>query len=119
VAISGEYEMYVLEQLGRITPVTGRRMFGGLGIYADGLFFALADDDALYLKVDASNRADFERIGSAPFAPFGVGGATMHYWLLPGDIVEDADALRPWVEGAVAVARAAKSPARGRKGRAG
>jgi DNA transformation protein and related proteins len=107
--ITDEFRAYLLEQLSRITPVTGRRMFGGLGIYADGFFFALADDDALYFKVDDSNRGDFERIGSGPFMPFGEGGHVMQYYLLPGDILEDAGALRPWVEGAIAVARSARS----------
>ena len=36
-------------------------MFGGVGIYAGDLFFALIDDDTLYFKVDDSNRSDFEK----------------------------------------------------------
>lgn len=87
-------------------------MFGGVGIYAGDLFFALIDDDVLYLKVDGSNRADFEAIGSGPFRPGGAGGEVMQYYALPADLLEEPEALRAWVAGAVAVAQAAR---RGRK----
>jgi DNA transformation protein and related proteins len=107
MAVSAEYREFALEQLGRVTPVTSRSMFGGVGVYADGLFFALMDDDALYLKVDDSNRGAFEAVGSGPFRPFG-DEHPMGYYELPADVLEDAEALRPWVHGALDVARAAR-----------
>ena len=107
MSVSPEYRDYVLEQLARVAPVTSRSMFGGVGIYADGLFFALMDDDNLYLKVDDGNRSDFEAIGSEPFRPFGDERA-MQYYELPADVLEDVDALRRWVEGALDVARRAR-----------
>jgi DNA transformation protein len=108
MAVSADYREYALEQLGRVTPVTSRRMFGGVGVYAGALFFALMDDDALYLKVDDSNRAAFEAAGMSPFRPFGPESKPMGYYELPADLLEDVDRLRPWVEGAVAVARNAQ-----------
>jgi DNA transformation protein len=113
VSVSNEYRDYVLEQLARVTPVTSRRMFGGVGIYTDGLFFALMDDDTLYLKVDDGNRGAFEAIGSGPFRPFGDERA-MQYYELPADLLEDTDALRGWVNGAVDVAVRAKGRKRKR-----
>jgi len=79
-------------------------MFGGVGIYADQLFFALIDDDTLYFKVDDSNRPDFERLGMKPFQPYGEGGEIMQYYQVPTDLLEDLEALRPWAEKAIAVA---------------
>ena len=79
-------------------------MFGGVGIYADKLFFALIDDDTLYFKVDDSNRPDFERLGMKPFQPYGEGGEIMQYYQVPIDLLEDLEALRPWAEKAIAVA---------------
>lgn len=109
MAVSPEYQTFVLDQLRRVLPgVRAKRMFGGVGLYADDLFFALIDDDVLYLKVDDETRPDFERRGLRPFQPFGEGTAAMQYYQLPGDLLEDPDALRPWAEGAVAVARRAK-----------
>lgn len=106
MAVTPEYREFVLEQLGRVAPaVTSRAMFGGVGVYSEGLFFALLDDDTLYLKVDDSNRGDFEAAGTGPFRPFGDDRDVMQYYELPADLLEDADQLRPWVEKAIDVAR--------------
>jgi DNA transformation protein len=115
MAVSAAYREYVLEQLGRVAPVTSRAMFGGVGVYADGLFFALMDDDALYLKVDDSNRGDFEAAGMGPFRPFGDAQPPMRYYELPADLLDDTDRLRPWMEKAVEVARAARTGGRRRR----
>jgi DNA transformation protein and related proteins len=80
-------------------------LFGGVGLYCHGLFFALIDDDTLYLKVDDTTRPEFERIGSEPFRPFGDNSHVTQYYTLPAELLEDRDALRPWVEQAVAAAR--------------
>lgn len=106
--MSDSFHAFALEQLGRVRRVTSRRMFGGVGVYADGLFFALMDGDALYFKVDDSNRGDFEAAGSAPFRPYGDDGPPMHYWRVPEEMLESPDELRAWVEKAVAVALAAR-----------
>ena len=42
-------------------------MFGGAGIYAEGLMFGLVFDGAIYLRVDAASIPDFEREGCKPF----------------------------------------------------
>lgn len=108
MAVSPEYRAFVLEQLGRVAPaVTSRSMFGGVGVYSAGLFFALIAGETLYLKVDDGNRADFEAIGMGPFRPFGE-DKPMGYYELPADLLEDADLLRPWVAKAVDVARRAR-----------
>ncbi len=106
--VSQSYRDFVREQLERVHPVTDRAMFGGVGLYADGLFFALMNDDRLYFKVDDSNRADFERAGSGPFMPFGDPSQVMQYYEVPGELLEDPVALAPWMEKAVAVARSAR-----------
>src|SRR5687768_14532803 len=84
-------------------------MFGGVGIYSGEIFFALIADDTVYFKVDESTRADFEARGMGPFRPFGDEGGTMKYYQLPEEVLEDPEALRPWAEKAVAVARQNKA----------
>ncbi|HEX2078171.1 MAG TPA: TfoX/Sxy family protein [Longimicrobium sp.] len=105
MAVTPEYREFILEQLGRVAPVTSRAMFGGVGIYSGGLFFALIAGDTLYLKVDDTNRGDFEAAGMGPFRPFGDDRDVMQYYELPAELLEDADQLRPWVEKAIEVAR--------------
>lgn len=80
-------------------------MFGGVGIYSGDGFFALIAGDELYLKVDDSNRPDYEARGLGPFRPYGPGGEAMQYYPVPGDVLEDVEVLRSWVDKAIDAAR--------------
>ena len=104
MAVTEGFSQYVQEQLERVTPVALRRMFGGIGIYSRGFFFALMDNDTLFFKVDETNRADFEEKGMGPFRPFGDDRMSMQYYEVPAEILEDAELLRPWVHKSVTAA---------------
>jgi DNA transformation protein len=72
-------------------------MFGGYGLYRDGLMFALIAYDVLYLKADPQSQPQFERAGSAPFVYDGKGKPmTMSYWRAPEDCLESPAAMRNW-----------------------
>lgn len=105
--VTPSFRTYAEDQLGRILPIRTRAMFGGVGIYAGDLFFALLADDVLYLKVDEETRGAYEERGLGPFRPHGPDGMEMSYREIPADLLEDPDELRPWVEDAVDVARRA------------
>jgi len=110
MAVSDDYRDFVLEQLAPAGRVTPRAMFGGVGLYLDGLFFALIDDDTLYFKTDDSNRARFEQAGSRPFCPFpDRPDQAMAYWQVPAEVLEDADELAAWAREALAVALAKRT----------
>lgn len=111
MAVSPAFREYVLEQLGRVEPVTARSMFGGAGVYANGLIFGLMTGDTLYLKVDDGNRPAFEAAGMGPFRYQTKDGEAQitSYWELPADLLESPDELRPWVDGALDAARRARS----------
>ena len=47
--------------------VEARRMFGGAGLYADGVMFGLVDDGVIHLKVDAALKADMHAAGARPW----------------------------------------------------
>jgi DNA transformation protein and related proteins len=114
VAVSDGFRSFVLEQLRRTVPdLRSRAMFGGVGIYAGDLFFALMDDDVLYFKADDTNRSRFEARGMGPFRPLGEEGEVMRYYEVPADVLEDVEMLAEWVEASVEVARSAR---RGRSG---
>ena len=112
--VSEEYLDYVVDQLGCIGEVVPKKMFGGAGLYHDGLFFGLIASDVLYFKVDDENRATYERAGARPFQPYGEGSSSMSYYEVPVDVLEDVDRLRTWAQGAVAAA-ARKASSRKRK----
>ena len=110
MSVSDDFREFVLEQLvtaGRVTP---RAMFGGVGLYLDGLFFALIDDDTLYFKADDATRQRYEKAGSRPFCPFpDRPGQPMGYWQVPAEVLEDPDELAAWAREAMGVALAKRS----------
>lgn len=103
--VSPSFRTYVLEQLSPVGAVTARAMFGGLGLYHQGVFFGLVDDDTLYLKVDDANRGDYERAGMGPFRPAADEGPSMSYWEVPGEVLDDRTALAGWAGRAIEAAR--------------
>lgn len=109
MTVSADYLAYVIDQLGPFAQVTSRRMFGGAGLYADGLFFALIAREELYFKVDDSNREDYITRGYRPFQPFPdkTGTPSLNYYRVPADVLEDPDLLKQWARKALAVAAAA------------
>ena len=105
MSVSPSFRAFAVEQLSLVAQtIRAKNMFGGVGVYSQDRFFALLADDELYLKVDDSNRPDFEALGIGPFRPFGPDGEAMQYYPLPGDLLEDIEVLRSWVDKAIAVA---------------
>ncbi len=117
MAVTEDYLAFVLEQLGRVTSVTSRRMFGGVGLYADGVFFAAIDNNQLFLRTGPGNLADYESAGSAAFQPMGPDTKPMSYHELPGGVLEDVSALRLWLGKALVEAAAGKKQTKPKRGR--
>jgi DNA transformation protein len=101
VAVSEQFNDFVLDLLGQVRRVTARRMFGGVGYYASERIFAHADDDTLYFKVDEQSRAAFVAEGMKPFQPMGPDTRPMAYYTVPARLFEDVDELRAWMDRAV------------------
>ena len=97
--------------------VTVKRMFGGSGIYAEGLCFAIELKGEVFLKTDAVSQPDFSAVGSTPFVYVAKGQARpTSYWSLPAAAHEDGDELRRWASaGLEAARRAADAKAKPRR----
>jgi len=118
LAVTDEFRDYVLEQLAAAGKVSPRRMFGAVGLYLDGLFFALIDDDVLYFKTDDASLWRYESAGSRQFCPFSDRpNPMMAYWEMPAEVLEDAEQLRLWTREALAAALAARSKRSARRRR--
>jgi DNA transformation protein len=103
--VSEEYLAYVLEQLAGIGRLTSRRMFGGVGIYCGGLFFALIFADQLYFKVNDTSRSEYEKRGMQRFRPYADRPhLSMTYYTVPVDVLEDNEQILEWGRRAVAAA---------------
>jgi len=100
--------------------VSVKRMFGGHGVYLDGLCFAIEADGEVYVKADEESRAAFAAAGSSPFVYVARGRPmTMAYWRLLANAYDDAEELKRWAAlGLDAARRAANAKASKAKSRA-
>ncbi len=95
MAVSDEFLEYLKDQLSEL-QVTHRKMFGGAGLYRGGKIFGLVADDTVYLKVDDSNRIDYENEGSSRFKPFPDKEMYMQYYEIPPRVLEDSAEFSSW-----------------------
>lgn len=113
------------ELLEAVGPITHRKMFGGAGLYADGVIFAILIRDEIFLKADDALGAELEAAGGARWVYQSSKRDTpvsMPYWRLPEDAYDDADAAAAWARKALEVARTApkkSTSARSRRKQAG
>ena len=96
--------------LGRITI---RRMFGGKGIYHEGLIVALEVGGDIMLKADAVSAPDFAAAGSSQWVYEGhvrKGRVAMPYWSIPDSALDDPEEMAHWAR------KAYEASLRSRKG---
>ncbi|NGM34726.1 TfoX/Sxy family protein [Methylobacterium sp. DB0501] len=96
-----------------LAPLGGvaiRRMFGGLGLFREGLMFGLALHGAVSLKASPDETAAFAAEGGAPFSSATRGGRVTtiaSYWRAPDRLADDPEAFAAWAQRACAAAEAA------------
>lgn len=98
MAVSNEFIDLVLEQLESLGHATARRMFGGAGLYVDGLIMGILDDDRVYFKVDDISRPAFEAEGLQPLSYAKKDGTVgvMSYYAAPEAALDDRDEFLTW-----------------------
>ncbi|PPE80016.1 hypothetical protein C3941_12690 [Kaistia algarum] len=103
MSMDREFLEELFEPVGR---VAFRRMFGGLGIFRDGLMFGLVAGDTLHLKADERTHPDFETEGCEPFSyATKTGKRTLtSYWRMPERLFDEPDEFRDWAMRAVETA---------------
>jgi len=110
MSVSDSYLTFVLEQLSSVPGVITKRMFGGIGIYSDGTFFAVIDNDTLFFKVDETLAKRYRDKGMPPFAPIPGAKPMMGYYQVPPDVLEDGSTLARWAKDSLACARDRSGP---------
>lgn len=101
--VSDSFLDFILDQLASWGGVSSRKMFGGVGLFREGKIFGLIADDVVYLKVDDSNRDEFEAAGSEPFKPFPDKPNTMSYYEVPADILDESGSFVAWAQKSLAI----------------
>ena len=108
-----EFLDFVIGQMVGLGVITARAMFGGHGLYCDGLFIAIIADEQLYFKADAESQPRFEASGLKRFQ-YQARGKTVQlmYYEAPTEVYDEARAMNDWGQLALAAAVRARRPAR-------
>jgi len=106
MAVNKEYAQFIHDQLSEFGDVEFKSMFGGIGIFKDGLMFAKIGGDTFRLKVAESNQKQFEERGMKPYHSEKK-KKSMPYWEVPQDILEDKTELAKWSHQSFEIAKAA------------
>ena len=117
-AARAAFVQHLVDLMKRFGPVCSRAMFGGHGLYREGLMFALVLDERLYFKVDDQNQAAFDQQGLKAFNYVTKAGKTgqLRYHEAPAEAYEDLDAMAVWAQrGYEAALRAQGARRPGRK----
>lgn len=80
-------------------PISIRRMFGGKGIYHQGLIFALVVRDELLFKADEITIPEFLDAGANQWTYEGRKGGdpiAMPYWSVPSEAFDDPEVMTRW-----------------------
>ncbi len=94
------------ELLAPLGPIVLRRMFGKTGVFCGGLMFAVVADDALFLRVDETNRSLFTDVESVPLNYVKRGRTIdLAFWRVPERLFDEPEELAVWAEMALAAAR--------------
>ena len=93
------FNSYLRDLFAELGPVSLRRMFGGQGLYHDGVIIGLVIGDELFLKTDEVTRNAFEQAGGEPFVYQGKGKpVVMSYLSPPAEAMESAHSMKPWAQ---------------------
>ncbi len=90
-----DFKDFVLDQLSGLRGVTCRSMFGGYGLYQDGVFFGIIHKGRLFFNTDEASREAYIEQGMKPFRP-SAKQTLKTYYEVPVDIIEDQERLTEW-----------------------
>ena|SRR6188768_4063755 len=113
MAVSDSFLTFVLDQLGAVHGLASKRMFGGIGLYGEGTFFGVIDNDTMFFKVDDTTVLRYKAMKMPPFDPMPEKGPMLGYYQVPIVVLEDPETLLEWAAEAIEVGRTVKKkPAR-------
>jgi DNA transformation protein len=105
---------HALDLMQGLGAVQARRMFGGYGLFLEGLMFAVWLGEALYFKVDAETVGRYEALGLPPFRYQAKGREmALRYHLAPPEVHDDPGQMADWARqahGCAVRAAAARRP---------
>ena len=107
---------HIRELFAEFRPVEVRRMFGGVGIVADGLTFAIAFEGVIYLRANPEMVPDLKELGSKPFVyPYAKHPRVRKnpdaapFWKMPEHLYDDPGEAARWAQRSLDAARTKKA----------
>ena len=98
----------IAELFAGLGPVSIRRLFGGKGIYFDGVIVAIVLRGELLVKADEQSAPDFEAAGCKQWTYIGKRHGklvAMPYWSIPDSAFDDPDEMTVWARRAYEAGR--------------
>ncbi|MEO5737159.1 MAG: TfoX/Sxy family protein [Variovorax sp.] len=102
---------FIVEQLAAMDRVSAGRFFGGVGLSANSVQFAMLMGNSLYFTVDDTTRPKYEQMGSVCFS-YGTKKGWVQvkkYFQVPAEVIEDRVALVALAKEAVDVAHRSRA----------
>jgi DNA transformation protein len=115
---TNEFCNHVIDLLSPLGQASYKFMFGGYGVYVDGLMIAVVAGDQLRLRADDENRPDYEARGIGPFQPYEGKTQSMPFYAVPGEVMDDPNELVDWARKSLAATLRMKAKTGKKAGRA-
>ena len=90
-----QFKDYVLDQLHLLNGVACKHMFGGFGLYCNGVFLGIIADGSVYFKTNASTVETYKERGMEPFKPSSK-QILKNYYEVPVEVLEDDEEFAEW-----------------------
>lgn len=107
---TSDFRDFVVLQLGALPGLTHKSMFGGYGLWANGVFFGIVYQDKLFFRVGPETIVQYTDAGMTPFATGDF--VAINYYEVPPDVQGSGTRLKEWASAAVSAAMKAKKKPR-------
>jgi DNA transformation protein len=94
------FKEFVLDQLHLLERMECKAMFGGYGLYCEGIFFGIIADCRVYFKTNPATVSNYLDRDMKPFQP-NPKQTLKNYYEVPAEILEDEEQFAEWGRRAV------------------
>lgn len=97
--MQSDFRDFIVLQLGSLPGLTHKAMFGGYGLWANGVFFGIVHQDRLFFRTGPDTVDDYLDAGMKPFSAGEF--VAINYHEVPPDVQGSGKKLKEWAESAV------------------
>ena len=104
MAVSESFKVFMMDQLSGVEELIIKKMFGGCGLYGNGFFFGILDDDRVYFKTNEVTRKKYQKMKMKAFQ-VSEKQILKNYFEVPTDVIEDSEKMKAWALEAILVSQ--------------